>query len=206
MGTFGNTFSSGNSLADPVYVVVQANLATQIVVTNLGQKTNEIGFVVKASNGTIIYQRNSGATFDLARVFSIFCPKDSCSNVLTLTITMSDSAGDGWNNNVLAIKQNNSIIGTFGELFVSGDVNGPITINVFGDLNAYIVVSQLGTKTEEVGFILTAPNGTVVHRRNSGSAFTTNTTFLIFCPIGGCPDPNSITLNITMSDAYGDGW
>lgn len=126
--------------------------------------------------------------------------------MLTLTVTLSDSAGDGWNSNVLAIKQNNSIIGTFGELFTSGSANGPITINVLGDLNAYIVVTQLGTKTDEVGFIITAPNGTIVHQRNSGSPFSTNIIFSTFCPIGRCPNPNSVILNITMSDSIGDGW
>lgn len=76
--------------------------------------------------------------------------------MLTLTVTMSDSFGDGWNSNVLSIKQNNSIFGTFGDLFTSGSTNGPITINVLGDLNTQIVVFQIGTKSEEVGFIVKA--------------------------------------------------
>jgi len=67
--------------------------------------------------------------------------------MLTLTVTMSDLFGDGWNNNVLAIKQNNSIIGKFGDLFNLGRTSGPITINVFGNLTAEVVVLQLGTKT-----------------------------------------------------------
>lgn len=205
VGTFGNTFSSGSSI-DPIYILVRANLDVQIVVTQLGQKTNEIGFAVKAPNGTILHQRNSGASFDSTTILSIFCPRSGCSNMLSLTVTMSDSAGDGWNNNVFAIKQNNSIIGTFGDSFTSGAASGPITINVLGDLNAYVAVHQLGTKTEEVGFVLTAPNGTVVHQRDSGSTFPSNIIFSTFCPVRRCPSPNSVTLNITMSDSSGDGW
>lgn len=56
----------------------------------------------------------------------------SPSTILTLTITMTDIAGDGWNGNVLAIKQNNIIIGTFGSAFTSKNVSGPVTITVKG--------------------------------------------------------------------------
>ena len=205
LGVFGNTFTSGNS-TDPAYIVVQANLATQIVVSQIGTKTNEIGFVVKASNGTVIYQRSNGTTFDSAKIFSIFCPTSGCSNMLSLTITLVDSYGDGWNSHVLAIKQNNSIIGTFGESFVTGSSSGPFFINVLGDLNAQVIVSQFGTKSDEVGFTVTAPNGTIVHQRTSGTVFNASSIFSTFCPIGGCPDLNSLVLNITMIDSWGDGW
>ena len=205
LGVFGNTFTSGNS-TDPAYIVVQANLATQIVVSQIGTKTNEIGFVVKASNGTVIYQRSNGTTFDSAKIFSIFCPTSGCSNMLSLTITLVDSYGDGWNSNVLAIKQNNSIIGTFGEGFLTGSSSGPFFINVLGDLNAQVIVSQLGTKSDEVGFTVTAPNGTIVHQRTTGTVFNASSIFSTFCPIGGCPDLSSLILNITMVDSWGDGW
>lgn len=64
MATFGNNFIPGNLRSHTVEIVVQANLTVQIVVAQLGQKTNEIGFIVTSENETIIYQRNSGATFD----------------------------------------------------------------------------------------------------------------------------------------------
>lgn len=114
MGTFGNTFNSGSSFTYPIYIVVHANITAQIVVNQLGQKTNEVGFVVRNVNGPIIYQKNSGGTFDSTRIITIFCPQNGCLNILNLTVTLSDSVGDGWNNNVLAIKQNNTIVGTFG--------------------------------------------------------------------------------------------
>ena len=37
-----------------------------------------------------------------------------------LTITLTDSGSDGWNGNIFGIKQNNQIIGTFGDTFTSG--------------------------------------------------------------------------------------
>ena len=35
-------------------------------------------------------------------------------------IKMTDSYGDGWNNNVLALKQNGIIVAEFGESFTEG--------------------------------------------------------------------------------------
>ena len=43
---------------------------------------------------------------------------------------MTDSFGDGWNNNIISLKQNNSIVGTFDENFTNGSSSGPIYINV----------------------------------------------------------------------------
>lgn len=37
-----------------------------------------------------------------------------------LTITMTDSKGDGWNGNILGIMQDEVVLGTFGETFTSG--------------------------------------------------------------------------------------
>ncbi len=66
---------------------------------------------------------------------------------LNLTITLSDSAGDGWNGNVLAIKQNNTIVGTFGDTFTSGSTKGPFYIVVQPQAEVRIVVTTLGTMT-----------------------------------------------------------
>ena len=182
---FGNLFTAGYS-SGPLYFIVQGNLATQIAVTTLGTKTNEVGFLVKAQSGAILHQRYPWKTFESARVFATFCPVTGCSNILTLTVTMTDSFRDGWNSNMLALKQNSSIVGVFGELFTTGNSSGPLSINVIGDLFTQIAVAQLGTKTNEVGFVIKAPNGTVIHQRSSGTTFTATTLFKTFCPIGGC--------------------
>lgn len=174
----------------------------------MGLNTQEIGFVVKAPNGTIIYQRTSGAAFPQSIIFSTFCPVSGCASpspsYLTLTISMTDSFRDGWNSNVLGIRQNDTIVGLFGNTFTAGSSSGPVSVIVQGNLATQIVVVTLGTKTNEVGFTVKAPNGTLIHQRVSGATFLATTRFSTFCPIGGCE--NLLTLTITMTDSVGDGW
>lgn len=201
-GTFGSTFTSG-STSGPFYVVVQGSSEVRIAVHQLGTKTNEIGFIVKASNGTIIYQRSSGTTFDASTTFSTFCPLGGCPGTLLLTVTMTDSFGDGWNNNIFGFKQNKTIVGTFGSTFTTG-ASSTFYVTVINNLNAQLVLTQLGTKTSEVGFVIKAPNGTIIFQRASGATFTTATYFTIFCPAGGCP--NTIDLIVTMADSASNGW
>ena len=40
-------------------------------------------------------------------------------------IQLLDSFGDGWNNNILAIKQNGVVVATFGAGFTTGSAYGP---------------------------------------------------------------------------------
>lgn len=51
------------------------------------------------------------------------------SSNIPLTITMTDSAGDGWNGNALSIKQGNQNF-VFGSTFTSGSSFGPIQISL----------------------------------------------------------------------------
>ena len=125
VGTFGGAFTSGSS-SGPLYITVAKKLNAQLTLTTLGTKTNEVGFVITAPNGTVIFQRNSGTTFTAATYFAFFCPDSGCLNVLDLKITMTDSGSNGWSRNVLALKQNNTIVGTFGRDFNSGASSGPI--------------------------------------------------------------------------------
>jgi len=69
-------------------------------------------------------------------------------DTLNLTITLSDSFGDGWNGNIIGIKQNNTIIGTFGNTFTTGTTNGPFYIVVQANAEVRIIVTTLGTKTQ----------------------------------------------------------
>ena len=119
---------------------------------------------------------------------------------------MTDSFGDGWNGNALALRQNSSIVGIFGDLFTAGTSSGPLSINVFGDLSTDILVISFGTKTNEVGFVVKAPNGTVIHQRVAGTVFTSTTVFKTFCPMGGCAELSGFNVTITMTDSFGDGW
>lgn len=106
---------------------------------------------------------------------------------MLLTITMSDSFGDGWEGSILGIKQNGLIAGTFGSAFTYGRSSGPVYLSVIGNVWAQIVVTQLGIFTREVGFVISAPNGTTIHQRTNGVTFGSGTIFATFCPVGGCP-------------------
>lgn len=55
------------------------------------------------------------------------------------------------------------MIGVFGDTFTSGSVGNSVSVNVLGNLNVQVIVTQFGIKTDEVGFIIKAPNGTIVH-------------------------------------------
>ena len=117
----------------------------------MGSNTQEIGFTITALNGTVFHQRTSGAAYPPSIIFSIFCPVSGCAapspSYTTLTITMADSGSDGWNSNVLAIRQNNKIVGFFGNTFTTGSSSGPVSVIVQGNLATQIVVATLGTKT-----------------------------------------------------------
>jgi hypothetical protein len=43
---------------------------------------------------------------------------------------MIDSYGDGWNNNILGLKQNGRIVATFGKEFKTGKTFWPIIVNI----------------------------------------------------------------------------
>lgn len=167
-----------------------------------------MGFVVRASSGIIVYQLNSGSFFDSTTVFSTFCPGGACPATFLLNITLSDSYGDGWNGNILAIKQNGTIVGTFGNGFTFGNSTGPVYLTVQGNLEAQVVVSVLGGYTNEVGFVIKVLNGTTVAQRLSGIRYSDGAALSSFCPAGGCPIPSTLNLTINMVDywTYGSGW
>jgi hypothetical protein len=85
VANLGLEFKSKGTLG-PFSVVLQGNLPAQIVVGYLGTKTNEVGYTVRAPNGTIILTRTSGSTFKGGNVLSTFCPISNCLNLVTLTI------------------------------------------------------------------------------------------------------------------------
>lgn len=60
---------------------------------------------------------------------------------------MTDSRGDGWNGNVVAIKQNNYVIGIFGDTFKNGSTAAPVSFKVWGNVEAQVVVSNYGNST-----------------------------------------------------------
>lgn len=111
---------------------------------------------------------------------------------------MTDSVGDGWNETILLLHQN-YIVGTFGETFKTGYLINPVYILVKANVTCNIFVSQLGSATSEIGFIVKSPNGTTIYQRTNGTAFTSSTVFASFCLMGGCPPPTTLNLTITMT-------
>lgn len=109
-----------------------------------------MGFIIKALNGTVIHQRTAGTVFTSTTVFGTFCPMGGCASLsgFNLTITMTDSNGDGWEGTVLGIKQNGVLVGTFGSAFTFGRSSGPIYITLQTGMEAQIVVSALGVYTQ----------------------------------------------------------
>lgn len=76
---------------------------------------------------------------------------------------MTDSGSDGWNQNYIGFRQNNSIMGYIGDTFINGSKAGPVYVVVRSNVTTEIVVYKMGTKTNQIGFIVTASNGTKIY-------------------------------------------
>lgn len=81
----------------------------------MGVSTHEVGLNIKYPNGTVLFNRKPGSTYTAKTVFKYFCPTNACqvNSTANYYLYMTDSYGDGWNDNVLCFKQGNKII-TFG--------------------------------------------------------------------------------------------
>lgn len=180
VGTFGSAFTSGYS-SGPVYIVVQGSAEAQIVVSTLGSWTAEVGFTVKAPNGTIIHQRSSGTGFTSTQIFATFCPVGCPVNPnVTYNLYLSDSYGDGWEGNVLAFKQNGAVVSTF--TMANGSYYGPVAVTLRKLLTVSVVVYTLGNYSTEIGFELYTANGTYIFYWNAGPKLNQNTLLGSFCP------------------------
>jgi hypothetical protein len=62
-------------------------------------------------------------------------------------IQLIDFFEDGWNNNILAIRQNGVTVATFGGAFTSGGAYGPENALLTSNVLAQVVIHQLGTWT-----------------------------------------------------------
>jgi hypothetical protein len=141
VATFGDTFTDGSSSV-PLYFSVKGNIETRIVVVAYGADTNEIGFVVKATNtGSIIFQKSCGTKFTPLAIFSTFCPVALCPPAMDFIVTLTDTFGDGWNGNIFGFRQNFSTLATFGDSFVYGKTFPPFYITVLKGSNIKVVLN-----------------------------------------------------------------
>lgn len=60
---------------------------------------------------------------------------------------MSDAYSDGWEGTILGVKQNGTIVKTFGNNFTSGSTSGPVQITIIPSLETQIIVVQFGGYT-----------------------------------------------------------
>ena len=74
-------------------------------------------------------------------------PSPNVSGYIEYNITMSDAKGDGWNGNILAFRQDNVIVATFGSGFDTGKVYGPQTVRIKNNVQTQIIVVQKGNYT-----------------------------------------------------------
>lgn len=59
-------------------------------------------------------RKTSGNVLVNGFVFMTFCPGSGCPVIVLYNFTMRDVYGDGWNGYILGVKQNGTIVGTFG--------------------------------------------------------------------------------------------
>jgi hypothetical protein len=100
---------------------------------------------------------------------------------VTYSVSLSDSYGDGWNGNILAFRQGGNIT-KFGDQFKSGKSYGPLNVDFAIDVKVDIIVSKLGTSTNECGIIIRNNKGFIVFQRNAGAKFYANTIAGTFIP------------------------
>lgn len=142
VGLFGSNFTNGSSFG-PLNFTLNGKINTEVVAYYIGNFTNEIGFQLKFSNGTVIYTRSPGTTFGALNIFTSFCPLGGCppSNA-TLLVSMTDTSGDGWNGNILGFKQGGAFTSKFGETFTGGYAQGPLIFNILGSVETDLSVYQ----------------------------------------------------------------
>lgn len=148
VASFGGNFTSGAKLG-PVLATLSNVSQTSIVVVKLGTYTNEIGFNITHSNGTLLFNRLPGTTFTAATVLGKFCITSVCIAPISITyyVTLTSSCGNGWGGNTLAIRQNNSIIATIGANFTTGNTLATFNLTLKSTLQVDIIVGKLANGT-----------------------------------------------------------
>lgn len=96
--------------------------------------------------GVVIYTRTP-ASYSSTFIFTVFCPYCAVSTSANIYISLTDSYGDGWNGNQIAVKRNTTYY-PFGQSFTSGhDYPYTIKINLKTGVSYDIVPYVLGLDT-----------------------------------------------------------
>lgn len=144
------------------------------------------------------------------------CDNNTCCYSSCVTVAMTDSYGDGWNNNTWEIRNDNNLV-TSGTLEV-GYSGSDLACLDPGCYN-FSVNSEAGMYSYEIGWTLNGLDETVSGNYLTEAEFTVagggsdvgcidneacNFDENAICDDGSCCYDNCCTL--TMNDSYGDGW
>ena len=122
-----------------------------MVVGAAGDKSHEVGFNIKSSNGSTVCNRNPGYDFMDNIIFCTFCPNCSSSLYGPYEVRLYDQGSNGWEGTVLAFRQDGKLI-KIGSTFTSGDKKGPSAMNLKKGMTTDIVVYTLGANSDEVKY------------------------------------------------------
>lgn len=166
--------------------------ASPVALNSLAAGTSYDVYVRQVCSGPS-YSANSSVA---ALATQACAPANQCN----YTIELIDAYGDGWNGTVLGIRQAGALAGTF--TLVDGG-SGTAAIALCPGYSTEVVVTTLGSYTDEVAFVIKDPGGVVVFSRDYGSTFSGSTVFTTFtsqCPT--CyPPVNLSATGITQTDA-----
>ena len=158
------------------------------------------------SNGTAYDVRVQGdygegnvSAWASASFVTVMCDDDEKGEI---TLTLTDSYGDGWNGNQIQIicQDNGVIIGTY--TIETGGKDEPIIYNVplcYGF--TYDIMWIGGSFGSECGFVITGPDG-VIYEHTAGTAPTSGILTSFVMEMVTCPRPKDLAAsNITMDGA-----
>lgn len=149
---------------------------------------------------------------------SLLSAQCDTSSQCTHSITLSDSYGDGWNGTELSVYQNNTLVGVLGAGFTASAGNPPgdtlvSSMDLCDSAAAYIVLSTGSTGapywSEEIGFTIEAPYGTVVASYSNGinpSQGDTLAVIYILCTAPSCLPPTALSAYSTGSSTADILW
>ena len=116
---------SGTNAADHAILLVGYNSTHWIIKNSWGTNwgDNGFGYILRSADCGLskwvdVMQVNYGfSPSPSPNPFPTPTPSPTPTSNITLTISMTDYYGDGWNDNILGLRQNGVVIGTFGKDF-----------------------------------------------------------------------------------------
>lgn len=115
-GSSGLISCGSSSVIDHAIVLVGYNSTHWFIKNSWGTSWGDNGYGYISKNRT--NDCNIRQYVSEMQVTATTPPPDT--GMVNVTIIMSDSFKDGWNGNIISIKQKNKVVGTFGDNFTKG--------------------------------------------------------------------------------------